>query len=89
MTDSKGNKQQKEESTVAGYKPEEVVKAPAEPPEPVDKSPPNTHQRKVIYFGLALIVASILIWPIFNFFVAVGVALAGGAAIAFGSLIRV
>jgi len=77
------------EHTVAGYKPSEIAKAPAETPEPEDKRGPNSHQKTVITFGIALALASIALWPLFSFWIFVAVAVAGGAVVAFGSFVRV
>jgi len=78
-----------QKTTVAGYEPSEIAKAPVEPPEPKDKKPPNAHQKAIIIFGFVLVGLSIILWPLFNFALFLGVAVAGAAIIAFGTLVRV
>lgn len=78
-----------EEGSVASYKPSEIAKAPVDTPEPEDKRGPNSHQKTIISFGIALAVASIALWPLFSFWIFVAVAVAAAAVVAFGSLVRV
>jgi phosphate starvation-inducible protein PhoH len=75
--------------TIAGYKAEDILKAPIETPEPEDKRPPNSHQKKVITFGLGVIVAAIFIGPLLNFSMALALALAGAATVVFATFVRV
>lgn len=82
-------KTEEKESTIAGYKPSEIAKAPVDTPEPEDKRGPNSRQKTLIIFGLALAAASVILWPLFSFWIFVPVAIAGAAVVAFGSLVRV
>ncbi|HEX5448414.1 MAG TPA: hypothetical protein VFW90_04445 [Candidatus Saccharimonadales bacterium] len=79
----------KESELKSDYSLGDIAKAPVEPPEPEDTSKPNKHQKSVIVFGFALLAVSIIMWPLFNFAVFIGVALAGAAVVAFGSFVRV
>lgn len=82
-------KEEEEETTVAGYKPAEIAKAPLEPPEPEDKKAPSSHQRRVMVFGLALVALGIVLWPLISFGFGLALAIAGAAVIAFATLVRV
>jgi uncharacterized membrane protein YcjF (UPF0283 family) len=79
----------KDDAPVASFPADELVKAPLEAIKPKDTRPPNSHQKKMIFFGLALIAVGVILWPLFNFSMAIAVAIAGAGAIAFGSLVRV
>lgn len=74
---------------VAGYELGEVAKAPLEPPEPKDKKGPSIHQKRVVIFGFALAAASLILWPLFSFWVFVAVAAAGALVVAYGTFVRI
>jgi CHASE2 domain-containing sensor protein len=78
-----------EDVTLGGYVASDIVKAPLEVPKPKDKRPPNQHQLKVMFFGLILVLVGLLAWPVFNASIAIAIAIAGAATIAFGTFIRV
>lgn len=78
----------KDPTTIAGYKPEDILAAPMEKPEPQDKRPPNIHQKRVMLLGFTVVGISIFVWAAFGFIVGVGVAMAGALVVAASVLIR-
>lgn len=85
----KSKTERKEEPEVAGYKASQIAKAPLEPPEPESKAAPNPHQRRLIIFGCAIVLAGLLLWPLASFAIGLTVAIAGAAVVAFGTLVRI
>lgn len=84
-------KEEKEESDSPelSYKPQEIIKAVVEPPEPESKKGPNDNQKRLMFVGLSLILVSLIAWAVFNFVAAIAIALTGATLIAFGALVRV
>lgn len=77
------------EPTIAGYKPEDLLSAPVEKPEPADKRPPNVHQKRVIMLGLILVVAAILFGVALGAVVGVSLAMAGAFIIVVSVFVRI
>lgn len=80
---------EKEQPGLASYDPKEMLKAPLESPEPVNKKPPNRHQQRVMMLGFIFILISPFLFAFINFSAFVVMALAGAFIIAFGVLVRV
>lgn len=74
-----------------GYDPEDIIKAPLEPPK-VDKKkdtpPPRTGQRRSLLVGFLIVLVAIAILPFFGIVSALIVAAAGAIFIAVGTMLR-
>lgn len=82
-------KEEKDEPTIAGYKPEDLLSAPVEKPKPVDKRPPNIHQKRVIMLGFIIISAGILFGAALGFVVGISLALAGAFIVVVSVFLRI
>jgi hypothetical protein len=85
----KSEKSEPDEPTVAGYKPQDLLMAPIEPPEPEDTRPPNIHQQWTMGIGMIIIISSVFFWAAFGLALAAGVAIAGGLVIASAVFLRI
>lgn len=82
-------KKEDDSKEVGGYKVSDIAKAPVEPPEPENKKGPNVHQKRVVAFGFAIAIASLVLWPLIGFWYFVAVAIAGAVVVAFGTFFRI
>lgn len=73
-----------------GFDVKELLKAPVEAAEPDAKpeSEPRKGQFISISFGLFLMVVALIAWAIFNYWVAIGIAVAAATFISIGTLVR-
>lgn len=72
-----------------GYKANEILKAPVEPPKPEAKDKVKPGQVRNIIIGFALAAAALLAWPILGFRVALAIAIVGAVFISIGAIVSV
>jgi hypothetical protein len=58
-------------------------------PSTSDTTPPNSNQKKIIFTGLAIALAGLILWPLSNFVISIVIAIIGAAIITTGTFAKV